>query len=242
MSGDDQRKELRRRKIDGADYDVGYGKPPKQSQFQAGQSGNPRGRPKGAKNHAPVLGEERLKGIILTEAYREIAVRDGDQNVTVPMAQAIVRAIAVSAAKGNARAQKVITDLVLNTEADNKRSRDEFLQVVMSYKFDWEREISYRKLHGLAVPEPLPHPDHIEINLRSGAIRIVGPLTKKGKENWDWLQARKADFEDEKAETQAMIKDRKNADIKTSLQDDIVRTDRFIEIVDRAIRSYTGEA
>ena len=26
-------------------YEVGYGKPPKQSQFQPGQSGNPNGRP-----------------------------------------------------------------------------------------------------------------------------------------------------------------------------------------------------
>ena len=32
------------------DYEVGYGKPPKSGQFKPGQSGNPKGRPKGAKN------------------------------------------------------------------------------------------------------------------------------------------------------------------------------------------------
>jgi hypothetical protein len=30
--------------------EVGYGKPPKQSQFKPGQSGNPKGRPKGTRN------------------------------------------------------------------------------------------------------------------------------------------------------------------------------------------------
>ena len=32
------------------EYDVGYGKPPRHSRFRAGQSGNPKGRPKGSCN------------------------------------------------------------------------------------------------------------------------------------------------------------------------------------------------
>ena len=32
------------------DYEVGYGKPPIHSQYQPGQSGNPKGRPKGTRN------------------------------------------------------------------------------------------------------------------------------------------------------------------------------------------------
>lgn len=34
------------------DYEVGYGKPPKSTRFRKGQSGNPKGRPKGSRNFA----------------------------------------------------------------------------------------------------------------------------------------------------------------------------------------------
>lgn len=82
-------------------YEVGYASPPEASRFRKGKSGNPRGRPKGAKNKTPPLNAERMKTILMEEAYREITVRDGDRNVSVPMAQAIVRSMAVNAAKGD---------------------------------------------------------------------------------------------------------------------------------------------
>jgi len=70
----------------GASYDVGFGKPPQKTQFALGKAGNPRGRPKGAKNKHPALDEERLKDIVMAEAYRDISVRDGTRNVSMPMA------------------------------------------------------------------------------------------------------------------------------------------------------------
>src|SRR4029078_7462453 len=101
-----------------ARYDVGYGKPPAETRFKPGQSGNPRGRPKGAKNKLPALNEERLKGIILAEAYRAIRINDGDKQIKVPMAQAIVRAVAVNAVKGQQRAQRLFTELLTSTERE----------------------------------------------------------------------------------------------------------------------------
>jgi hypothetical protein len=48
-------------------YSVGYRKPPQNRQFKPGQSGNPKGRPKGAKNFATVFAEELLASIEVTE-------------------------------------------------------------------------------------------------------------------------------------------------------------------------------
>jgi hypothetical protein len=65
---------------DAATYEVGYGKPPKQTQFQAGRSGHPEGRPKGARNKARPS-DERLRAIIREEAFLLGFLLAGDQLV-----------------------------------------------------------------------------------------------------------------------------------------------------------------
>ena len=229
-----ERKVLKHRP-DTATYEVGYGKPPESSRFKPGQSGNPKGRPRGAKNKMPALNEERLKSIILAEAYRTIKVNDGNRQVSVPMAQAIIRSLAVSAAKGNQRAQRLFSELLVTTEREHKQLHDEWLNEAIEYKVSWERELARREQLGITAADPLPHPDDIVIDMRTGAVRVKGPMTKEEKAEWDWIRGRKAEFQAELTEFQQMLRDDPDHEHRKIIEGEIAHAKRILDIIRKAI-------
>ncbi len=129
---------------------------------------------------------------MLKEAYRTIDMRERDRTVSLPMAQAIIRALNVGAAKGQFRAQRLATEMLTSIEREDKAACDAYVRMAMDYKFAWEKELERRKRHSIAdAPEPLPHPDHIKLDLRAGTARIVGPSTKEEKVVYDhWIAQR----------------------------------------------------
>ena len=217
-------------------YEVGYAKPPEANRFKPGQSGNPRGRPKGAKNKRPALSEERMKAIILDEAYRTITVRDGDRNVTVPMAQAIMRSLAVNAAKGQHRAQRLFAELLASVESSHKQLNDDYLNAAMDYKIEWERELDRRDRLGITdLPDPLPHPDHVVIDMRHGTVHIMGPMTRAEEAELKLWRDRRGDFEEELACVEEQLETEKDAQMRKVLEEDADRTRKVLEIINTAL-------
>ena len=84
-------------------YEIGYGKPPRHTRFQKGRSGNPRGRPRGAKNLSTLL-HEALNELVL------VAENRGRRKITKQ--QAMITQLVNKAAQGDWRAIKILLEIV----------------------------------------------------------------------------------------------------------------------------------
>jgi hypothetical protein len=223
-----------------SNYGVGYGKPPEASRFSPGQSGNPKGRPKGARNKRPGPHEERLKEIILEEAYRGVKMNDGKRQSTVPLLTAVVRSLGVNAARGQLRSQQAFTKLVFETERDRKELFDQTLEAAIQYKSKWEWELDRRKQLGVTGREPLPHPDHVHIDPITGNVSIKGPKNKEEKAEWDAMCQRLEGFDREIKYFSAELKRTRSKSLRSELEADIARDRKTRQIIVQIVGEPRG--
>ena len=99
-----------------SDYEVGYGKPPRHTRFGKGQSGNPRGRPPGAKSFTTLLDEALNERVLVAEngGRRKVSKR-----------QAIVTQLVNRAATADFRAMKMLLDFARDTERQTEPGSSE---------------------------------------------------------------------------------------------------------------------
>jgi uncharacterized protein DUF5681 len=233
----DGRKALARLPQPEAAYEVGYGRPPAATRFVTGRSGNPKGRPKGSRNRppAPEAHEERLKAIILEEAYRCVPVNEAGGTSLISMAQAVVRSMAVNAAKGKERAQRLFTELLATTERENQAVRQAMLEAAISYKVEWERELERRRRLGIAAPEPLPHPDHVVIDFDTGLVRFAGPVTKEENAIFERWTRYRAMLAKEQGELMVLLADPDCAG-EDEVRAELAKTEQALAVIDAALQ------
>lgn len=183
----------------GRSYEVGYGKPPVHTRFKKGQSGNPKGRPKGRRNRSVSVTENLLHRIIQAEASREVTIAKGGRQLSVSMVEAIVARLANDAASGDPRARKLFMELLQTSEATRVRQQEELLETAIIYKHKCQQEIDHWRRFGGPEPEFLPHPDHVHIDNATGEVTFTGPVTPEQKKVWDKFADRKAAFLEEVA-------------------------------------------
>ena len=92
---------------DDEDDSVGYGRPPKSSRFQKGQSGNLKGRPKGSRNLSTMVSEA---------AMEKVTINIKGKRRAVSKLEAAFIQVANKAAGGDSKATKFMTELLLQAE------------------------------------------------------------------------------------------------------------------------------
>ena len=121
-------------------YAVGYARPPKETQFKPGRSGNLKGRPKGAKNEATMLREM---------LHERIDIQQGGRSRKVPSLQVMLLKCRNAALGGDLKALAFLLNryrLIAGVEPDADALLDQDgRQILEDYKAELEAELETKK-------------------------------------------------------------------------------------------------
>jgi len=108
--------------------EVGYGKPPKAGMFKKGQSGNPKGRPKGVKNF-----QTELQDVLRSK----VTVMVAGKPKSVSVVEAALMRLREKALNGDQRALEIVLGYAeQNSNASDARSREQQLSQLEKGIFD----------------------------------------------------------------------------------------------------------
>jgi len=114
----------------------GYGKPPKEHQFKPGQSGNPKGRPRGPGS---------LHKMIMKHAAKKVSVIENGMAKTMPKMEVVIAAMFNSASQGDVAAARLLaTQMISASEFAVEQSQSGYgeadLKAILD-EADWQAEL-----------------------------------------------------------------------------------------------------
>jgi hypothetical protein len=100
------------------DYPVGYGKPPQHTRFHQGQSGNPRGRPKGSRNLSTLMAKALNEPVVISE---------NGKRKRITKREAVLKQLVNKAASGDAKAIQLLLGEIRQLEGREPQSAESVL-------------------------------------------------------------------------------------------------------------------
>lgn len=220
-------------KIDNkVEYIVGYKRPPKDTQFKKGKSGNPKGRPKGSQNKKPKVCTT-FNSLIIDAANEVVESSADGEVVALTVAQSIIKSISEAAMAGNSRAQTFFIKMLQQAEQEERKEQEECFAAAREYKERAFQDVTEDGRH-LSEEDPkyLPHPDDIKIDTRTGDVTFSGPINEEDKEYWDNFWRLKRVLEKRLSK---IGKIRNGRQLKSSELENLLDITYNLEVVEQAI-------
>lgn len=179
------------------DYEVGYCRPPAETQFRKGTSGNRNGRPPGRKQReaaappTPTAGRNALQQLIHDEINRPISLQENGETITLTAIQAAVRSVGIAAMKGRPHAQRAFLELAAQNQIEEKDRHTYARGLVAHYKDKHAQAVERFQRENPGKFCHLPHPDDVFYNEELGIMDFRGPFTE---EDWKSMMKRRGAY------------------------------------------------
>ena len=170
------------------DCGVGYDKPPHESRFRKGQSGNPAGRPRRKRKEVEFPGIDPTREFIRTEASRAVTIREGQKKLSIPTTQAVMRSLGVKAMQGGVLAARTFLEHQLREDALIRAEREKKFNIWQGYIERTQAMSKQAADRGDALPEPIPHPDDVQLDYGTLEVRFLGPIDEVQQRDCMWLK------------------------------------------------------
>jgi Family of unknown function (DUF5681) len=117
---------------DSGEYEVGRGKPPRDTRFRKGQSGNPGGRPRGSGN---------VDTLLLREVRKKVAIVADGQRKKITKLEAALCQLVNGAASGKLRHIQLLTKLLPSMEKAQKLVSRGLPKLTQMSRKEYSREV-----------------------------------------------------------------------------------------------------